>query len=344
MLKTGCVRNDGRARERRRESSTWVGLERARTTSRVAERRDDVGQVILADRFVQRDLNGVVGRIAEVDAARLGRGSQFGDTARITFEPKRVEVRGVGLAPPARGHSLLQPSRLLMHARRDGRDASGSVIHGIERRHVGEERLRRADVRRRLLAPDVLLAGLQRHPVRTTAPRIDRDADDASGHLPHESFTRRKERRMRPAVPERHAKALGVAYDHVGARLTGRRNNRERQEIRADGDQRARLMRPRDHRREIHQRAAVVGRLQVRAEHVVAESHRGGVGDAQRETEHLGAGRQQRADLRKHMFRDQKHLGVRLLADTAHEADRLRGGGRLHRGATRSPPPSPSGR
>ncbi len=145
---------------------------------------------------------------------------------------------------PAAADRLLQPARLLVHARRDGRQARRPVVHGVERRHVRQKRLRGTDVRRRLLAPDVLFACLKSHPVGAPSACIHRYADDASGHLPHESLACRKERGMRPAVAERHAKPLGIAHDDVGARLAGWRDHRERQQVRADGHERARLVRP----------------------------------------------------------------------------------------------------
>jgi hypothetical protein len=45
----------------------------------------------------------------------------------------------------------------------------------------GRQHLRRADVRRRLLAPDVLLARLQREAVGRVAVRVDADADQPPG-------------------------------------------------------------------------------------------------------------------------------------------------------------------
>ena len=56
------------------------------------------------------------------------------------------------------------------------------VIDGVHRRHDREQHLRGADVARRLLAADVLLARLQRHAQRRLAAGVDRDADDAARH------------------------------------------------------------------------------------------------------------------------------------------------------------------
>ena len=67
----------------------------------------------------------------------------------------------------------------------DGRQPVGPVVDRVEPGDVRQQRLGRADVRRRLLAADVLFARLQRHPVRRVAVDVDRRADDASRRLTH---------------------------------------------------------------------------------------------------------------------------------------------------------------
>ena len=84
-------------------------------------------------------------------------------------------------------------------------------------------------------------------------------------------FARRKERRMRSAIAQRHAEPLRVADDDVRARLAGRRHERQRQQIGADRDQRARRVRALDHGSQVTHLAVVVRRLQVHAEHVGAD-------------------------------------------------------------------------
>ena len=58
-----------------------------------------------------------------------------------------------------------------------------AVVHGVHRRHHGQQHLRGADVAGRLLAADVLLARLQREPVGGVPGRILRDADEPAGQL-----------------------------------------------------------------------------------------------------------------------------------------------------------------
>ncbi|CAB4373075.1 unannotated protein [freshwater metagenome] len=66
-------------------------------------------------------------------------------------------------------------------------DASGNALESvwampgrIESRHHGKQYLRRADIRRCLLATDVLLASLQRKSVRGSTGGIDGNADQAT--------------------------------------------------------------------------------------------------------------------------------------------------------------------
>jgi hypothetical protein len=55
------------------------------------------------------------------------------------------------------------------------------MIERVHRSNHGKQDLGRADVRRRLFAPDVLFAGLQRQPVSLVAATIDGNADEPAG-------------------------------------------------------------------------------------------------------------------------------------------------------------------
>ena len=62
-------------------------------------------------------------------------------------------------------------------------EALGSVVHGVQGGDVGKERLGGADVGGGLVAPNVLLARLHGHAVGGPPLRVNRDANDAAGHL-----------------------------------------------------------------------------------------------------------------------------------------------------------------
>jgi hypothetical protein len=136
------------------------------------------------------------------------------------------------------GHAVAQPleTRLQdcgepVHVSRDARESGRPVVHRVHRRHHCQQHLRRADVRRRLLAPDVLLARLQREAVRRSAVGVDGHADEAPRHRALEVVTRGKIARVRAAVPHRHAEALRRADDDIGAPFARRHDERERKEI-----------------------------------------------------------------------------------------------------------------
>ena len=106
-----------------------------------------------------------------------------------------------------------------------------SVPDGVHAGHHREQDLRSADVARRFLSADVLLACLERHPERRPTVRVARHADDPPRHLASELVTTREVRRMGTAVAERHAKSLGASNRDVGPPLAGRSQERQAEEI-----------------------------------------------------------------------------------------------------------------
>jgi hypothetical protein len=153
-----------------------------------------------------------------------------------------------------------------VHALGDGADAFRSVVDGVHARDDREQRLRRAHVARRLLPADVLLARRQGHSKRRPPVRVGADADDAPGQLPDEVGLAREERRVRTAVTERDAEALGAAEGDVRPELAGRHEDREREQVASHRDERACCVGALDERAPVCERT--VGRrvLQERAE------------------------------------------------------------------------------
>ena len=172
---------------------------------------DDVRDVGGVARLVECDSDRRLADVPEVDASgqrplthRRRRGAW--NARRVDAE--RVEIQIVHL-PVAHGpERMLGDARQCVDACRNRREALRAVINGIHRGHVGKQRLRRADVRGRFLAPDVLFARLEGHAIRRMPVGIDRHADDASRRLAHIGLARSEERRVRPSVPERHTEAL----------------------------------------------------------------------------------------------------------------------------------------
>mmetsp|Transcript_41994 Transcript_41994/g.100961 ORF Transcript_41994/g.100961 Transcript_41994/m.100961 type:complete len:317 (-) Transcript_41994:931-1881(-) len=95
---------------------------------------------------------------------------------------KEVSVR-LWLEPDfgrAHGKKLCQS----MDSTRNARQAARSVINCIHGRHIGEQRLRGADIGSRLVQPDMLLPGLQRHSDCLVALRVDAHTNDTARHAP----------------------------------------------------------------------------------------------------------------------------------------------------------------
>ena len=105
------------------------------------------------------------------------------------------------------------------------------MVNGIHARGDRKERLGRADVARRLLAPNVLLAGLQRHAKRAVAVNVLRHADDSPWQLAHVVVFAREVRGVRPAVTKRNAESLRASDRDVRAEFTRRREYGERENV-----------------------------------------------------------------------------------------------------------------
>ena len=97
-----------------------------------------------------------------------------------------------------------------------------AVIAGVHRSDVGEQRLRRANIARRLLAADVLLPCLQRQAQGGAPAGIFRDPDDPPRDVPLESLASGEERSMGSSITKRYAEALRAPNRHVRAELPRR--------------------------------------------------------------------------------------------------------------------------
>src|SRR5271168_2137494 len=95
-----------------------------------------------------------------------------------------------------------------MHPLGDLLQSLRPVVNCVHRSHDREQDLRGADVARRLVAADVLLARLQRKPQTGPPLRIVRDADQPSGHVALEIILHSEERGVGPTITERYAETL----------------------------------------------------------------------------------------------------------------------------------------
>ena len=112
-----------------------------------------------------------------------------------------------------------------------------------DQRRQGAEAFVRADVAGGLFAADVLLAGLERqHEARRPCASMV-SPGDAAGHLADVLLARGHEAEVRPAERHRHAQALALAGDDVGAHRAGGLEHAQRDRIARDDQQRPLLVR-----------------------------------------------------------------------------------------------------
>ena len=138
--------------------------------------------------------------------------------------------------------------------------------------HQRDQRLVGADVRGRLLAADVLLAGGEREHESALAVAVAGFADQAAGHLANELVARGDHAAVRAAVSQRHAERLRFHADDVGF---GRRLHDAERNRFGDGDdqQRAFLVHDVGDRGDVFDGAEEVGRLDEHAGGFVVDRH-----------------------------------------------------------------------
>ncbi len=157
-----------------------------------------------------------------------------------------------------------QPRGHRVHPLRDFAQPARSMVNGIHRGHHRQENLRGADVTRRLVAPNVLLAGLEREAVAGSAGRILRDAHQSSGHVPFVCIAGREIGRVRSARTKRNAEALRAADGDIRSEFARRPQQSQREDVGGDDDQCAGVMRAVDELLVIVNRAVCRGILHER--------------------------------------------------------------------------------
>ena len=104
----------------------------------------------------------------------------------LNLDRHRIEEALTGDGDAGSLQSGGEPHGETVDVRGDRLQPVRSVPDRIGSRHIGEQRLRRADVGGRLVAADMLLARLQRQPVARPALAVDRLADQPTWHQPRQ--------------------------------------------------------------------------------------------------------------------------------------------------------------
>ena len=317
-----------RARVRRRERGVGARGQLGDGRRALAEDREELAELLRRRRFVERDPDRVRPERAQVHPARARRLEELVRGARARSDAQRVEERSVRERIAELPQADAERGGHAVHALRDRAQAVGSVVDAVHPGHDREQHLRRADVARRLVAADVLLARLHRHPERGLTVRVDRHADDPTRHLPLVLVACREERGVRAAVSERYAEALRRPDRDVRAELPGRTEEREREQVAGDDDQRAGGVGALGERRVVEHLALARRVLEQRAE---GPLEGGGlvVADHDVDADELCARAHDRDRLRVAALADEEHVALAPARDRPRHAHRLRGGGRL---------------
>ncbi len=135
--------------------------------------------------------------------------------------PQGVEERIAAQVEPQATEATGQEVGQAVHAPGDGPQAVRSVVDRVHPGHDREQDLGRADVARGLVAPDVLLSGLQGEAVGRAALGVVRHPDQPARDLPLVLVPRGQVGGVRPSEARGDPEALGGAHRDVGPELAG---------------------------------------------------------------------------------------------------------------------------
>ena len=300
---------------------------------RVAEVKSSqqILDVFRGGRFVERDGEGIIASVAEIDVRRV-RGGEDDVVVRL----RDGDVNGVekrlardGEFAPKLRDSGSERARGEMHAAGDFPQPVRAVIHGIHRGHHGEEHLRGADVRRGLVAADVLLARLEREAECGVPVRVLRHADETARHHAFEFILRREVARVRPAESHRHAETLRASDHDVRAEFRGRAQKHERERVRGADAERAHRVGLFEKRGVVADAAERVGILHDHGAIMLRRDELTFVADRHLHAEWLGAGLHDGDRLRVAALRDENGFHDVVLFQRERHVHRLGGGGGL---------------
>ena len=166
--------------------------------------------------LIQRNPDGVVLMPAKIDAGFVGPDQdRLGLHLRQT-NSNRIEERVRCDIESELPQSCCQHHSQAVDTLGNPPQALRPMVDRIHACHDGQEDLRRTNVARRLLTPDVLFAGLQGESVGKLPRNILGHANDASRHLPFKCFSGRKKRSMGATKSKRDTKSLAGTHGDIG--------------------------------------------------------------------------------------------------------------------------------
>ncbi len=146
--------------------------------------------------------------------------------------------RGVGKREAfERGNPPARVSRLLRALRRHLLQTAPAHRRHVDGRGERDQTLVGADVRRGLLAADVLLARGEREHEAAPPFAVVGDADEPARYLARVLLARGEETDVGAAERERHAERLALGHDDVRVTCAGRAQEAERRALGDDDDQ-----------------------------------------------------------------------------------------------------------
>lgn len=215
-------------------------------------------------------------------------------------------------------HRLGHDLGLAVDAPRDAVQAVRSVIDRIEPGDDRQQNLRRADVAGRLLAADMLLAGLQCHAQGLASFGVDRHADDAAGGAALIRLAGGEEGSMRPAIAHRHAETLCGTDDDIRAVFARRLQHDQGHQVAGDDGKAAFLLDRADRFRNVADTAGRAGVLQQSAENVGPFQVGVRIAFDNVEAQRPGARLNDRQRLRMYVMIDEESVGFRFRNPVRH--------------------------
>ena len=235
-----------------------------------------------------------------INAAKVEAGFQCGRDKFVAvfgrFDGDGVEELVMAHAATGGAHRRGKPAGQAVRVAGDPFQPFRTVPQGVETGHHGQKHLRRADVRGRLFAADMLLAGLKGKTIGHAAGAVLADADKSPRDRTLMRGAAGKERRVRAAIAERHAETLRRSEDDVGTKVARRLDDRQRQKVGRDDGKTANRLNGLDGRTDVAHPAAA-SRIADESAEISFVTRRVGILDTQLDADRLGAGFQNRQRL-----------------------------------------------